>query len=157
MQIYTYISNITTFLYIHTHTYTCMSTFSCIHTHIYRYISTYMCICVYVYICMCVYVDTCTYIQIYQCVRIYVHTATCKINGNRSDGVPVVNWYKAAVENRWKFPCILQVAVHKQQSSYNHAKCGKHQHSLAAFTWHMCVCVYIYIYIYIYIYVRMLV
>ncbi len=39
------------------------------------------------------------------------HTATCKINGNRSDGVPVVNWYKSAVENRWKLPFILQVAV----------------------------------------------
>jgi hypothetical protein len=25
-------------------------------------------------------------------------TATCKINGNRSDGVPVVNWYKSVVE-----------------------------------------------------------
>ncbi len=25
-------------------------------------------------------------------------TATCKINGNRSDGVPVVNWCKSAVE-----------------------------------------------------------
>ncbi len=35
------------------------------------------------------------------------HTATCKINGNRSDGVPVVNWYKSAVEKshlicKWK-------------------------------------------------------
>jgi hypothetical protein len=27
-------------------------------------------------------------------------TATCKVNGNRSDGVLVVNWYKSAVENR---------------------------------------------------------
>ncbi len=27
-------------------------------------------------------------------------TATCKINGNRSDGDPVVSWYNSAVENR---------------------------------------------------------
>ncbi len=27
-------------------------------------------------------------------VRVCMYTVTCKINGNRSDGVPVVNWYK---------------------------------------------------------------
>jgi hypothetical protein len=27
------------------------------------------------------------------------NTATCKMNGNRTDGVPVVNWNKSAVEN----------------------------------------------------------
>jgi hypothetical protein len=31
------------------------------------------------------------------------NTVTWKINGNRSDGVPVVNWYKSALENRWNF------------------------------------------------------
>ncbi len=40
-------------------------------------------------------------------------TATCKINGNRSDGVPVVSWYQSPVEDCWKFPFILQVAVTK--------------------------------------------
>ncbi len=40
-----------------------------------------------------------------------LHTATCKLNGNRSDGVPVVNWYKSAVEKRWEFPFVLQDAV----------------------------------------------
>ncbi len=34
-------------------------------------------------------------------------TVTCKINGDCSDGVPVVNWYKSAVQNRWKFPFFL--------------------------------------------------
>ncbi len=29
-----------------------------------------------------------------------IYTATGRINGNRSDGVQVVNWYKSAVENR---------------------------------------------------------
>jgi hypothetical protein len=33
-------------------------------------------------------------------VCVILPTATCKINGTRSDGVPVVNWYKSAVENR---------------------------------------------------------
>ncbi len=28
------------------------------------------------------------------------HSASCKTNWNRSDGVPVVNWYKSAVEDR---------------------------------------------------------
>jgi hypothetical protein len=32
----------------------------------------------------------------YSCI---CDTAPCKINGNRSDGVPVVKWYKEAVEN----------------------------------------------------------
>jgi hypothetical protein len=39
------------------------------------------------------------------------HFSTRKINGNRSDGDPVVNCYKSAVENRWTIPVILQVAV----------------------------------------------
>jgi hypothetical protein len=37
-----------------------------------------------------------------------VSTATYKINGNCSDGVPVVNWYKSSVENsdvfcKWQY------------------------------------------------------
>ncbi len=44
------------------------------------------------------------------------HTVTCKINGNLSDGAPVENWYKSAVENRSKFPFILQGAVYASRA-----------------------------------------
>jgi hypothetical protein len=73
--------------------------------------------------CLCVF-------MFWGCIK--YDTANCKINGNRSDGVPVVMLYKAAVGNRWKFPFILQVAVLR-----------------------MYMCVYIYIYICVCIYVCM--
>ncbi len=50
-------------------------------------------LCVYCYYLKEACGDLCVH-----CVE--YHTATCKINGNHSDGVPVANWYKSAVENR---------------------------------------------------------
>ncbi len=38
-------------------------------------------------------------------------TASWKINGKHSDGASVVYWYKSGVENRFKSPFILKVAV----------------------------------------------
>ncbi len=76
----------------------------------------------------------------YTCVCTY-HTAACKINGNRSDGVSVVIWYKSAVENRWKFPFILQVAVWLPVI---------YQQTIIL---HMCIYICIYIYVYIRMYV----
>ena len=74
------------------------------------------------------YTHTCIHMHIHTYTHIQAtHTATCKINGNRSDGVPVANWYKAAVEKRWRFPFILQVAVHKQVRAYTH----RHNHAKA--------------------------
>jgi len=48
-------------------------------------------------------------IQICHYIRILSarNTAICTVNGHRSDGVPVVIWYK----QRWRFPCILHVAI----------------------------------------------
>jgi hypothetical protein len=54
-------------------------------------------------------------------------TVTCKMNGNRSDGVPVVNWYKSAVESRWKFPFLLHVALSARfVCNAMHIACIKH-------------------------------
>jgi len=47
-------------------------------------------------------------------VNPYVPQCTIQMNDNatyRSDGVPLVNLYKSAVENRWKCPFIMQVTV----------------------------------------------
>jgi hypothetical protein len=43
-------------------------------------------------------------------------TVTSKINGNRTDGVPVVVWYKCPVQNHRNLPLILQVAVYASEA-----------------------------------------
>ena len=46
---------------------------------------------------------------------------TCT-NGNRFDGVPVVNWYKSAIEYRWKFPFIF-ASRSNTKTKHFHAYC----------------------------------
>ncbi len=107
------------------------------------------------------YTDTHTYADLtWLLILILIYTrfltASCQINENRSDGVPVVNYYKSAVEKRWKFPSILQVAerIYGYRDSYI---CGYLLYIyILIYMWilNMCVCIYICIYIYIHTYIH---
>ncbi len=70
----------------------------------------------------------------YLCLYVY-YTATCKTNAHRSDGVPVVNWYKKPLKTVKNFPCPLIVLV-----TFVCLMCTEPKY--------VCLCVSMYVYVY---------